>query len=88
MMILLVGCASNDNTPTPAVASPKDGAGLMIHDHAVDGDGNALPSFVGTGGEIVFTSLNETSGSALDGTFTGIIATRAGTSGVFHGAIP
>lgn len=83
------------NTPVMVAASAKDGPTFLVDDHAVDGSGKELPLLTGTGGQVVLSALAETSGSAIDGTFTGIVASRPGssgvvkvTNGVFHGVVP
>ena len=82
-------------TAAAAAASPTTGTYLTVNDHKVDGSNQALPAFVGEDGQITYSALGEKSGSAVDGTFTGIVAKRSGstdvvkvTNGVFHGTVP
>lgn len=74
---------------TPA-SSDSNGPSLVIHLHREDKE------FAGSGGQVVFSALSETSGSAIDGTFDGILAKDSGsssdvikvTNGVFHSTVP
>lgn len=77
-------------TPIAAVDDPADGPSFSIK---IGGQPQVM--FKSTGGQVVFTAVSETSGSPIDGTFDGIVATRSGsaevvkvTNGVFHSAAP